>query len=136
MKRYSKDAVSKISEIIRKNSTKTNYEIAQLINAAGFTRPKDGAKFNHFDVANFYNRYYKIIGRDALIAGRKTVIRRKRRAKKVTTTTTTTTAVGTTTAATYDDDSQTLLHLVLDAKLPDAKKLALIKALWTQGVSA
>jgi hypothetical protein len=122
MKRYDKNTVTKVCDVIAKNINKTNYEIAQLINAAGFTKT-NGGKFSHTDVQGFYTRHAKEIGRSNLATGGKMVRRNPRKTKSHTATTTTNTAT-----QQREDDSTTLVYLILDAKLSDAKKLALIKA--------
>ena len=117
--------MTKIGDLIAKNISKTNRELAELVNAAGFTKP-NGGKFTQIDVQGFYTRHYRAVGKRALQSAGKLLSRAKR--KKIRTAKVATKTRTSTTTTTYEDDSNTLLHLILDAKLPDAKKLALIKA--------
>lgn len=123
-KKYDKNTVNKVCGIIAKNIDKTNHEIAQIINAAGITK-MNGSKFSHVDVCGFYTRHAKEVGRANLATGGKMVRRSPRKdtaiAASVNTATTTKTNEN-------DDESTALVHLIIDSKFSDAKKLALIKA--------
>lgn len=130
--RYSPENLERICGIIRENLSRTNYEIATIMNKAGLKR-LDGKPFTAFDVQGVYSRHYKRVGGFSVLAQHgKLSPRKKHRAKaKAKPAEPAEPVVSQAPVTQSGDDSMTLVHLIMDSNVPDAKKLTLIKAALT-----